>query len=187
MGQPVQAAPYFIKQKNMKPLFLKLLLLGFFSQAALAQEEENPGFDQYSSSVFNSKEETLYVVSSMNPKQYANALFQKGDILVQQIGDYNLFNANLKANEVNVSVLQNGNDNAISLSKQANTITQNIVQSGKNNGIQDFTYYTKYDVNTHMIQQGNNQNIQNYGTNSLSKDMKVTQSGNGSSVIILNQ
>lgn len=171
----------------MKPLFLKLLLLGLFSQVALAQEEENPGFDQYSSSVFGSKEETLYVVSSMNPKQYANALFQKGDILVQQIGDYNQFNASLKANEVNVSVLQNGSDNAISLSKQANTITQNIIQSGKNNGIQDFTYYTTYNVNMQMVQQGNNQNIQNYGTNSLSKDMKVTQSGNGSSVIILNQ
>lgn len=171
----------------MKPLFLKIMLLGLFSQVALAQEEENPGFDQYSSSVFNSKEETLFVVSSMNPRQSANALFQKGDVLVQQIGDYNLFNANLKANEVNLSILQNGNDNAISLTKQANTITQNIIQSGENNAIQDFTYYTRYDVNMQMIQQGNNQNIQNYGTNSLSKDMKVTQSGNGSSVIILNQ
>ena len=37
-----------------------------------------------------------------------------------------------------------------------------------------------------MIQQGNNQSIQNYGTNSLSKDMKVSQTGNGASVIILN-
>lgn len=170
----------------MKPLF-KIMLLGLFSQVALAQEEENPGFDQYSSSIFDSKEKTLHVVSSMNPEQSATILLQKGDVLVQQIGNYNLFNANLKANDVDVSVLQNGDDNAISLTKQANTITQRIVQSGENNAIQDFTYYTRYNVNTQLIQQGSNQNIQNYGTNSLSKDMKVTQSGNGSSVIIINQ
>jgi len=171
----------------MKPLFkIMLFVFGLFFQAAFAQEEENPGFDQYSSSIFDSKEKTLHVVSSMNPEQSTSVLLQKGDVLVQQIGNYNLFNANLKANDVDISVLQNGNDNAVSLTKQANTITQRIVQSGENNAIQDFTYYTRYDVNTQMIQQGNNQNIQSYGTNSLSKDMKVTQSGNGSTVIILN-
>ena len=38
-----------------------------------------------------------------------------------------------------------------------------------------------------MIQNGNDQKIQSYGTNSISKDMKITQNGNGSAIIILNK
>ena len=38
-----------------------------------------------------------------------------------------------------------------------------------------------------MIQKGDNQNIQSIGTNSLSKNMKITQTGNGASVILINK
>ncbi|RRJ93022.1 hypothetical protein [Flavobacterium macacae] len=173
----------------MKSLFIKLVFITLFSQAIFAQEEgENPGFDQYSSSVFDSKENALNLVSKMNVNQSLNTLSNNpSGIMIQQIGDFNTVNASFKSSNVNFSVAQNGNNNLIEVSKEANSINQAIIQNGSNNTVSDFTYYTNYDVNMQMIQQGDNQNIQNYGTNSLSKDMKISQSGNGTGVIIINQ
>ena len=81
----------------------------------------------------------------------------------------------------------NGNNNEYLLVKEATNITVGINQNGNSNKIDDYSYRTNYDVNTQMIQNGNNQNIKSIGTNAISKDMKVTQIGNGASVIILNK
>lgn len=174
----------------MKPLFFYTVIVLFISiQVAVAQDdEENVGFNQYSSSVFDSKQNALHLVSKLptNTITSSQNLIPNG-VLIQQVGDFNTFNANLKTQNVSISLSQNGNDNSVMLDKDAKSISQKIIQDGNNNQISDFTYYSNYDVNMQMIQQGSNQNIQSYGTNSLSKDMKVTQTGNGASVIIINQ
>ncbi len=173
----------------MKSLFFYTVIVFLLSvQVSNAQdEEENIGFNQYSSSVFDSKQNALNLVSKIPSSTTSTQAFIPTGILIQQVGDFNTFNANLKTENVNISLLQNGNDNSVMLDKEAKSISQKIIQDGNNNQVTDFTYYTKYDVNMQMIQQGSNQNIQNYGTNSLSKDMKVTQTGNGAAVIIINQ
>ncbi|MFC6097848.1 hypothetical protein ACFPVY_14415 [Flavobacterium qiangtangense] len=174
----------------MKPLFLKMAVItSFFFQTAFSQEEgENPGFDQYSSSVFDSKANALNLVSNMAPatSQSSRVSLNTG-VLIQQIGDYNNITATLKSENISLNINQFGDSNDAELLKNANSIKQEILQQGTNNSISDFTYYTNYDVNQQMIQNGENQNITNIGTNSISKDMTVTQSGNGASVIILNQ
>jgi minor curlin subunit len=53
------------------------------------------------------------------------------------------------------------------------------VQVGQNNSIKDLSIYANNNVNMELTQQGNNQNIQNFGSNSISENMKVIQSGNG--------
>lgn len=172
----------------MKSLFFYTVTMFLLSvQVSNAQdEEENIGFTQYSSSVFDSKQNALNLVSRL-PSSPSEQTFIPTGILIQQVGDFNAFSANLKTENVSISLLQNGNDNSVMLDKEAKSISQKIIQNGDSNQITDFTYYTKYDVNMQMIQQGSNQNIQNYGTNSLSKDMTVTQTGNGAAVIIINQ
>lgn len=171
----------------MKSLFFyTVTVFLLFVQVSKAQdEEENIGFNQYSSSVFDSKQNALNLVSKI-PSSAPTQAFIPSGILIQQIGDFNSFAANLKTENVSISLSQNGNDNSVVLDKEAKSISQKILQEGNNNQITDFTYYSKYDVNMQMIQQGSNQNIQSYGTNSLSKDMTVTQTGNGASVIIIN-
>jgi minor curlin subunit len=52
------------------------------------------------------------------------------------------------------------------------------VQVGQNNSIKDLQFANN-NVNMELTQQGNNQNIQNFGSNSISENMKVLQSGNG--------
>jgi len=172
----------------MKISILNIVFLLFLSAEFYGQEKEDDSdFKQYSSSVFNSKEKALSVVSSMNKKTSDAFNKQPSSVQILQVGDFNKVNATLKANETKVSVEQNGNGNELLLDKTANTISQNIVQQGDNNKINDFTLSTSYNIKTEMIQNGDNQNIQSIGTNSISKNMKITQNGNGASIILINK
>lgn len=171
----------------MRIFILTTLLLTtpmFYAQ----QKEDNVGFEQYSSSVFNSREMAMSVVSTLDKKAQKdlNLKLQSG-VQIQQIGDLNKVNAILKANETKVSVEQNGNQNDVLLDKSAKSINQSVLQQGSNNRIFDFTLKTNYDINMQIVQKGDNQNIQNIGTNSLSKNMKITQTGNGASIILINK
>jgi minor curlin subunit len=145
-------------------------------------------YNQNSSFLLFSKE-NLHLASNTikNQEDLLGSKNLQRDVMIQQIGSFNYVNANLKAKDINVSLVQNGIDNEIFMDKNANSIVQKIVQEGKSNYIKDFSLYVNYDINMEIIQKGNNQNIQNYGTNSLSKNMKIIQSGNGASVIILNK
>lgn len=176
----------------MKTFILNIVFLIAFCPVLLAQDKESDSdFKNYSSSLFNSKEKAFSIVSNdvsyLNKKEREelNSRIQSG-VVIQQIGDFNKVYAVLKSNDTKVAVDQNGDRNTLLLDKNANTITQSVIQQGDNNKISDFTLKTNYNVNMEMIQKGDNQNIQNIGTNSMSKNMKITQTGNGASIILIN-
>ena len=178
-----------LKFLEMKTFILYLLLLFFYGPVFYAQEkEESSQFKNYSSSLFNSKEKAFSVVSHLDKKDRneLNSRIQSG-VQIQQIGDFNKVYASLKSNDTKVAVDQKGDNNALALDKKAKTITQSVIQQGDNNKISDFTLYTNHNVNMEIIQKGDNQSVQNIGTNSLSKNMKITQTGNGTSVIVINK
>jgi uncharacterized protein with PhoU and TrkA domain len=172
----------------MKNFILNIVFVFLFSSVFYAQEkDDNSDFKNYSSSLFNSKQVALSIVSLMDKKEQKDLNLKiPSGIQIQQIGDLNKVTAILKSNETKIAVDQKGDYNQLFLDKNAKTITQNIVQKGNNNKISDLTLYTNYSVNMEMIQKGDNQNIQNIGTNSLSKNMRITQTGNGASIILIN-
>ncbi|OMQ13663.1 hypothetical protein [[Flexibacter] sp. ATCC 35103] len=172
----------------MKNFILNIVVVFLFSSVFYAQEkDDNSDFKNYSSSLFNSKQVALSIVSLMDKKEQKDLNLKiPSGIQIQQIGDLNQVTAVLKSNETKIAVDQKGDYNQLFLDKNAKTITQNIVQKGNNNKISDFTLYTNYNVNMEMIQKGDNQKIQNIGTNSLSKNMRITQTGNGASIILIN-
>lgn len=173
----------------MKNFILNIVVLLFFAPSVCAQDnKENSEFKNYSSSLFDSKEKAFSIVSKLNKKEQneLNSRIQSG-VQIQQIGDFNKVYAALKSNDTKVAIDQNGDHNTLLLDKNAKTITQSVIQQGDNNKISDFTLYTKYNVNMEIIQKGDNQSIQNIGTNSLSKNMKITQTGNGASIILINK
>ncbi|MHC0445616.1 hypothetical protein ACWA1F_09395 [Flavobacterium sp. 3-218] len=173
----------------MKAFILNIVFLFVFCPLLSAQEKEDGSeFKNYSSSLFNSKEKAFSVVSNLNKneREELNSRIQAG-VVIQQIGDFNKVQASLKSNDTKLAVDQNGDKNALILDKNAKTITQSVIQQGDNNKISDFTLHTNYNVNMEMIQKGDNQSIQNIGTNSLSKNMKITQTGNGASIILINK
>lgn len=172
----------------MKNFILNIVFVFLFSSVFYAQEkDDNSDFKNYSSSLFNSKQVALSIVSLMDKKEQKDLNLKiPSGIQIQQIGDLNKVTAILKSNETKIAVDQKGDYNQLFLDKNAKTITQNIVQKGNNNKISDLTLYTNYSVNMEMIQKGDNQNIQSIGTNSLSKNMRITQTGNGASIILIN-
>ena len=93
----------------------------------------------------------------------------------------------MKSKFTTISVNQTGENNDFVLVKNAEKIKTVIYQNGNSNSINDYSYHSNYEINSQMSQNGNNQNIKSIGSNSISKDMKVNQKGNGTSVIILNK
>lgn len=171
----------------MKTNFFCFFLL--LSTILFGQENEKSGqFKNYSSTLFNSTDNALNVISAMNTK--ASTDFRGtsiNSVLIQQIGNNNQTFTNVNAKNVEVSVNQTGTGNNLMISKEANSVRQNIAQQGRNNFITDYSSFTYNAINMEIVQNGDNQSVQNYGTNSLSKDMKIIQTGTGSSVIIFNK
>lgn len=174
----------------MKSIFLNISLFFLsFSYVAFAQKKENEYGDSQNNPLLFSKENTMNLVSSTAKNQIYMIIRNnhQSDVEIQQIGASNYIDSKLNANDINVSIMQNGSKNQLLLDKNANEISQKIVQDGKYNSITDFSLYANYNVNMEIIQKGDNQSVQNFGTNSLSKNMRITQFGNGASVIILNK
>jgi minor curlin subunit len=115
-----------------------------------------------------------------------NEQFFNTDVQLQQIGDHNTFNAQLQAKNIAASVVQKGNNNSIYLDKLAKAIDLKILQLGNNNTVYDYLNNTKFEIKSEFVQKGNNNTIKSFGSNSISQDLKVIQSGNGASVLLIN-
>lgn len=175
----------------MKTFFLNFVVLLFCTQFLFSQERKIDALvKNYSSSVFDKKEAALSILSSSNKKEKNRNVFSNNinsGVSIQQIGDYNDALIDVKSEISNISLKQYGDNNEYLLVKDARNISSDVNQKGNSNRIMDYSYRTNYEVHNQMIQKGNNQNIKSIGTNSISKDMKVSQAGNGASVIILNK
>jgi hypothetical protein len=176
----------------MKFSIRKILLFIVFISSSFVYSQNsarNIGYDESSFLAFDAKVKTFQFVAEthIGKKEIAleNARYSEG-VNIKQIGSGNNLNINLKAELVLFAITQNGANNQLELDKEAYAIKQKVVQEGQNNSIKDFSMYSGSNVNMEFIQQGNNQNIQNYGANSISENMKVIQSGNGAAVIIIN-
>lgn len=174
----------------MKYLICIVIFLCFtpciFSQSVNNQSD----FKNYSSSIFDSKESALNLISTINSGSMNKDLSIKNynsGILIQQIGNYNEATIDVRSKSTAISISQNGDNNEYLLVKNAKKLKATIYQNGNGNSIDDYSYRSNYEINSQMSQNGNNQNIKSIGTNSISKDMKVNQMGNGASIIILNR
>jgi len=174
----------------MKKILLNFMLLLFLSSPLFAQEKEsNSIFKNYSSSLFDQKENALGLFFPIEKKQLStstNLATQNSSVNIEQIGNYNVTTIAASSNKATINVNQNGDNNKYYLTAYGDDITKDIVQRGNNNKIQDYSNATNYSINTQIIQDGNNQTIRNFGSNSLSQNMKVVQKGNDAAIVIIN-
>jgi hypothetical protein len=70
--------------------------------------------------------------------------------------------------------------------KNTGDLNQSVSQSGANNFISDFSLYSASAIDMSISQEGNNLTLFNNGTNSISKDLKITQTGNSGTIYIFN-
>jgi minor curlin subunit len=160
----------------------------FSSQLISAQGTETSQSKTVEIALVGTKEGALYLTTTdLSGNTTAKQQAFDNTVQMQQIGDYNTFNAVLSSNTTAVSVLQKGSNNTILLNKQALSIEQKVLQLGDNNTIYDFATYSRYHIKNEFVQKGNNLTINSFGSNSISRDLKIIQSGNGATVLLINK
>jgi hypothetical protein len=126
-------------------------------------------------------------VEQNNAKSSNSFLLNKNMIQISQVGESNYADVNVRSRNAKMTINQVGSDNYLEVYKNAKQINQSIVQTGHNNFISDFSLYSKSVIDMAINQEGNNLTIFNNGSNSISKDLKISQSGNSGSVYIFNR
>ncbi|MFV8368055.1 hypothetical protein [Flavobacterium sp. LB2R40] len=107
-------------------------------------------------------------------------------IQIAQVGFNNYATLNVKAANYEIAIHQNGYNNYFNMYKNTSDLNQSVSQLGSNNFISDFSLYAEGSINMSINQEGNNLSLYNNGTNSISKDMKITQTGNSGAIYIFN-
>lgn len=126
--------------------------------------------------------------NSLNQNLTANQYIISNNIVkVVQIGDYNQANLTIVSNNANVNAEQTGNYNYMNVYKKGDEINQSYIQSGNNNFISDFSLYSRGTTTMSINQDGNNLSVFSNGSNSISKDLIINQTGNSGTVFIFNR
>lgn len=115
-----------------------------------------------------------------------NYLQNNNLIQVKQIGFNNYSTVTIKSENYEIGVNQNGFNNYLDLYKSTADLNESVSQSGSNNFVSDFSLYSGSSINMSINQEGNNLTLFNNGTNSISKDLKITQTGNSGTIYIFN-
>ncbi|OXG05832.1 hypothetical protein BC749_102208 [Flavobacterium araucananum] len=122
-----------------------------------------------------------------NQNQTINQYMKSRNIvLVTQIGNYNQANLTIVSKNAYVTAQQTGNNNYMNVYKKAEEINQSYTQTGNNNYISDFALYSGGITSMAINQQGNNLSVISTGSNSISKDLIINQSGNSGTIYVFN-
>ncbi|MFC5044428.1 hypothetical protein ACFSTE_14765 [Aquimarina hainanensis] len=156
-----------------------LWMIPFFSIHFLVAQEESSSDTQqtYRDFVVFSQADQL--------RQYTNSQ-QTNAVFIQQIGDKNTILSNIQSNSSLISIVQKGNENDISIREQADRTEKELTQLGNRNSIEEIGFNAGLVTKSEVLQQGSELKFRRYGSNSLSKDMKVKMTGTDKTIIIRN-
>ena len=122
----------------------------------------------------------LDLLSSQRANQSA------GDIFIEQIGERNTVQTILSSSETSINLSQIGAGNVINVSDNSENLKLTVLQNGTNNQISKYGLYALKEFSAVLIQNGEHQNLDIFGSNELSKNMKVEMQGLGQSIVIRN-
>ncbi|MBS7256037.1 hypothetical protein [Flavobacterium branchiicola] len=108
-------------------------------------------------------------------------------VTVTQIGNYNQANLTIISNNAYVTAQQTGNNNYMEVYKKADEINESYTQTGNNNYISDYSMYTRGVASMSINQDGNNLSVISSGSNSISKDLIINQTGNSGTIYVFNR
>ncbi len=160
----------------MKNIKLILLFL-FVTFGVTAQNYENENTNK------TTQEALLYL---NNSKTNFSGLTPVNSVYITQQGQNNDANVVLISSDSEVAISQFGNDNIVDLNVAAQQIRASITQLGDNNNFTDYSFASQSNYNAQIYQNGNAQNIYVSGSNSLSKNIKISLTGNDKTIYINN-
>nr|MUH42503.1 hypothetical protein [Zobellia laminariae] len=105
---------------------------------------------------------------------------------IYQIGVNNESLVKVNGANNNVSLLQNGNSNRADIQLSSKTLDYNTVQNGNGNILLEYGNAPNLNLQRTIFQNGDNQNVVIFGSNSLTKNMVLNVQGNLETVTIRN-
>ena len=161
--------------KSNKIIFLTFSFF-LFSMDGFAQIEVKDDLKAFQ--ILESQESVKNV--SNNPRVTGNQIF------IEQVGRDNVINFEIVASKSEVRYNQNGEGNVIDASIMANTYNSEIFQNGSDNRIIDEITSSTDNVVLNLTQDGQFQNFERYGSNSIGDKLEFNMSGNFNSLIVRN-
>ncbi|QVY67403.1 hypothetical protein [Polaribacter sp. Q13] len=139
--------------------FLLFFLCSLHVNGVFAQQEKLPTY-------FSNN------VSEINPNN-ASLLLNSNNLLVNSVSQNNLFQQ--QAGNINSVVLNQVGFENIADIKSSNQTSQNVNQVGNKNYYSFINYYNSNPINFGVLQQGNSNSLQIYGTNSMMNGAVINQ------------
>ena len=112
---------------------------------------------------------------------------QINSIIITQIGNQNINQNNIIANQSNIQVYQNGHFNSTDIYKVETEVDEFIYQNGNRNTIHEMSIGNYNTIENQYIQNGDNNRITSFGSNSISENLKIQINGNNASVIVISR
>ncbi|EAS19829.1 hypothetical protein FNJ87_12200 [Nonlabens mediterrranea] len=110
----------------------------------------------------------------------------QNSVFIEQVGNSNSAIVSVASDDSQISLYQNGTLNSTTLNHSADRIRQNIVQIGNSNVIYDYSTMGAASHNLNIVQNGNYNTSISAGSNAISENMQINQTGNGRSVYVIN-
>ncbi|MDD2673756.1 MAG: hypothetical protein PHF81_02645 [Flavobacterium sp.] len=171
----------------MKPKFDIFLFLSMFFTISFVEAQE---LNSPVNSLYLVSKDLIYVgnnkIGQVQQSSNIQLLSNNNLIHISQIGFNNYSDISIHNENSKILIGQYGLNNYVSVDKNAYDLTQSVTQYGNNNYVSDFSLYTSGSINMTINQEGNNLTLFNNGSNSISKDLKITQSGNSGAIYIFN-
>lgn len=169
---------------KIRHVLLQFLLLVLVSGTVLSQTYKNVDATPRGVTIGNT-EIPINIIASDIPNSSSTSSTSNA-VYVQQIGNNNRFESNLRSLKSNVGLYQFGNDNEAYLQVNSVSINEQIFQFGNNNVFYDIGNGLKLSHDGQVLQSGSNQRLYWLGSNSISDRLKINMQGNNQTVIVRN-
>ena len=159
----------------------------FASQIMLAQTRTLVNSSMESVSLHNIAAQFDLLSSKTNAlHKNIRSVSVRNAVYVQQIGNNNNVTSNTRSIRSSINLSQRGNNNLVSLNVSAGIIDENVIQNGVNNSFFDFSSKGAFLHRAALIQNGRNQKLLWYGSNSISERLMITMKGKNQTILIRN-
>ena len=164
--------------KRIKHMLLAITLMfcGSLIAQTFAGDEEQSSTAQESQYLNNQFNVNTVITTPVN--------VSTNKVFIRQIGNRNLSDITVSSNNAISSINQVGNNNKSYIDLNTSELATVVLQLGNNNRIAHQNYFRENSIINTIEQQGNNQNLEISGSNSLLENMQIQMRGDSQSIII---
>ena len=109
-----------------------------------------------------------------------------GSAYIYQIGADNQGNLLLQGENNEVQLMQYGNANRADIRLSGKSVVHHTLQLGDGNQLFEYGNTSNLNLERSILQNGNNQSISIFGSNSLTENLRLNVQGNAESITIRN-